>query len=334
MKKRVSLFLIIALVLSLALVGCAPKEEPKAEEQKPEPAPAPEKVFVNIATGGTAGTYFPLGGGMADIWNKNIPGMNATAESTGASVANVNMLRDGKVEVIFVQNDVAYYAATGTEIFTGTNNSGKYDGIRGLTTLYPETIQIVTLTNKGIETLVDLKGKKVAVGAPGSGTEANARQILEVAGLSYEDITEQYLSFAEAAQNLKDGNIDAAFITAGHPTAAVQDIGAQKDIKIVSIPADIAKNLIQKYPFYTQVTIPAGTYNKVDTDSETVAVMAMLAVDAKLDAELAYNLLKTMYGNTDRMKASHANGAMITKDSGKDGMSLDLHPGAEKFFNE
>lgn len=332
MKRKISLFLILALVISLALVGCAPKQEAKQEEKKEEPAP--QKVFINIATGGTAGTYFPLGGGMVEIWNKNIPGINATAESTGASVANVNMLRDGKVEIIFVQNDIAYYAANGVEIFEGTNNSGKYAGLKGLCTLYPETVQIITLANKGIDTITDLKGKKVAVGAAGSGTEANARQILEAAGLTYEDITEQYLSFAEAAQNLKDGNIDAAFITAGHPTAAVQDIAAQNDIKVVSIPTDLADNLIKKYPFYTKITIPAGTYNKVDSDAESVAVMAMLAVDEKLDADLAYNLLKTMYGNTDRLKASHANGAMITKENGKAGMSLDLHSGAEKFFNE
>lgn len=333
MKKKLSLLLVLLLVLSLAMVGCAPKEEPKKEDKKEE-APAAQKVFVNIATGGTAGTYFPLGGAMAEIWNKNIPGMNATAETTGASVANTNMLRDGKLEVIFVQNDVAYYAGSGTEIFKENDNGGKYEGIKGLCTLYPETVQIITFANKGIDTVADLKGKKVAVGAPGSGTEANARQILEAAGLTYKDITVQYLSFSEGAQNLKDGNIDAVFITAGHPTAAVQDIAAQNDIKVVSIPADLSDKLVEKYPFYTKISIPAGSYNKVDSDVETIAVMAMLAVDEKLDADLAYNLLKTMYENTDRLKASHANGAMIIKSTGKDGMSLDLHPGADKFFKE
>ncbi|MDK2822968.1 MAG: uncharacterized protein PWQ67_1836 [Clostridia bacterium] len=327
MKKRIALILIVTLILSIALVGCAPKEEAKKEEPKKEEA---KKVFINIATGGTAGTYFPLGGGIADIWNKNIPGVNATAESTGASVANTNMLRDGKVDVIFVQNDIAYYAANGTEAF----KDNKYADIRGLCTLYPETVQIITFADKGIETLADLKDKKVAVGAPGSGTEANARQILGVAGITYEDIDEQYLSFSEAAQNLKDGNIDAAFITAGHPTAAVQDIAAQHKIKLIPVPSDIADKLKADYPFYTKVTIPAGTYNTVDVDVEAVAVKAMLAVDAKMDADLAYNLLKTMYENPDRLKAAHAKGAMITKETGKDGMSIDLHPGAAKFFSE
>jgi len=330
MKKRISLFLVLALVLSIALVGCAPKEEPKQEDKKEEAPKAAEKLFLNIATGGTAGTYFPLGGGMAEIWNKNIPGMNATAESTGASVANVNMLRDGKVDVIFVQNDIAYYASTGTENF----KDNKYAEIKGLCTLYPETIQIISIADKGIETLADLKDKKVAVGAAGSGTEANARQILGEAGITYEDIDEQYLSFAEAAQNLKDGNIDAAFITAGHPTAAVQDISASNKIKLIPVPGDTADKLIAKYPFYTKITIPAGTYNNVDQDSEAVAVQAMLAVSGKMDTELAYNLLKTMYGNPDRLKASHSKGEMIKKESGKSGMSVDLHPGAEKFFNE
>ncbi len=313
MGKKMVALLVCIMLLSAVVVGCSQPQQ-----------------FVNIATGGTAGTYFPLGGAFAEIWNKNIKNVNATAQSTGASTANVNMLKEGKVEVIFVQNDIAYYAATGTEMF----KDAKYEDIKGLVTLYPETIQIVARADKNIATIADLKGKKIAVGAAGSGTVANARQILEAADITFEDIKAQYLSFAEAANNIKDGNIDAAFLTAGYPTAAVQDIAAQQKIVIVQVDDAIADKLIQKYPFYTKQTIVANAYNGVVTDSKTVAVKAMLAVSSKMKDDLAYQLVRTLYANTDRIKAAHKVGEQITKATGKDGMPIKLHPGAEKAFSE
>jgi len=313
MKKRVLISILCIVLLTVFAAGCSKPQQ-----------------FVNVATGGTAGTYFPLGGAFAEIWNKNIKGINATAQSTGASTANVNMLKEGKVEVIFVQNDIAYYAATGTEMF----KDAKYEEIRGLVTLYPETIQIVARADKGIAAIADLKGKKIAVGAAGSGTVANARQILEAADIAFEDIKAQYLSFAEAANNIKDGNIDAAFLTAGYPTAAVQDIAAQQDIVIVQVDDVIAAKLIEKYPFYTKQTIPANTYKGVATDSPTVAVKAMLAVSSKMKDNLAYQMVKTLYANSERVKAAHKVGEQITKDSGKEGMPIKLHTGAERAFNE
>jgi len=319
-KKTIAL-ITIALLITAALAGCAGKGGgQQAGGQK----------FITIATGGTAGTYFPLGGALADIWNKNIKGVNATAQSTGASVANVNLLKDGKADVIFVQNDIAYYAANGMEMF----KDNKYEDIKGLTTLYPETIQIVTLADKNIKSVADLKGKKVAVGAAGSGAEANARQILEAAGITYNDISVQYLSFAEAANNLKDGNIDAAFVTAGFPTAAVQDIAASKKIDVISLDDALVSKLMEKYPYYTKIVIPANTYSGVDHDVNTVAVKAMLAVSSKMDEETAYNLVKTMYANLDRLKAAHKAGEQIKPETGKEGMSIPLHPGAEKYFKE
>lgn len=316
MKRSIAILGIAVLLVAALLIGCQPKEV------KP--------TFVNIATGGTAGTYFPLGGALAEIWNTNIKGMNATAQSTGASVANINLLRDGKNEVIMVQNDICYYAVNGLEMF----KDKAFADIRGLVTLYNETCQVVTLADKGINGIADLKGKRVAVGAAGSGAEANARQILEAAGLSYSDLTAQYLSFAEAANNLKDGNIDAAFVTAGHPTAAIQDIAASRKVALVNISPEIITAITSKYPYYTPTTIPAGTYTGVDVPVSTVAVKAMLAVKADLDAKVAYEMVKTMYANTERLKAAHKVGSQITVDTGKAGMPLTLHPGAEKFFKE
>lgn len=289
-----------------------------------------QQKFLTIATGGTAGTYFPLGGALAEIWNKNIPKMNANATATGASAANIAMLAKGEVDVIFVQNDAAYYALNDLEIYKG---KGTKD-IRGLASLYNETVQLVALQDSGIRTVKDLKGKRVSVGAAGSGVELNARQVLEAAGLTYADIKVQYLSFAESASNLKDGNIDAAFNTAGAPTAAIQDLGASKKIIIVPIDGDVAKKLMDKYSFYTPEKLAANTYIGQTGDVMTVSVKSMLAVSAKLDATLVYDLLKAMFQNTERLAASHKKGNDVSIASATDGMSIPLHPGAEKFYKE
>lgn len=289
-----------------------------------------QQKFVTIATGGTAGTYFPLGGALAEIWNKNIPKMNANATATGASAANIAMLAKGEVDVIFVQNDAAYYALNDLEIYKGKGTKE----IRGLACLYDETVQLVALADSGIKTVGDLKGKRVSVGAAGSGVELNARQILEAAGLTYADIKVQYLSFAESASNLKDGNIDAAFNTAGAPTAAIQDLAASKKITLVAIEGDVAKKLMGKYAFYTPTKLPAGTYLGMGSDVWTVSVKSMLAVSSKLDANLVYELLKTMFANGERLAASHKKGADVKIATAQDGMSIPLHAGAEKFYKE
>ena len=291
---------------------------------------ASEKKFLNIATGGTAGTYYPIGGAMAEILNNNIEGMNASAQSTGATVANINMLQEGSVDLAIVQNDIAYYAANGIEMFEGK----KIDNLRGIASLYPETCQIITLDATGIKSIAELKGKRVAVGAMGSGAEANARQILEAYGITYDDIDEQFLSFSEAANALKDGNVDAAFLTAGYPTAAVQDIASQNPIRVLPVEDDKAEALIAKYPFYTKVTIPAGTYAGFDEDVQAMSVMAMLVCTDKIDEQMGYDITKALFTNLDRIKAAHAVGKFITKESVMEGMPITMNAGAEKYFKE
>ncbi len=323
MKKTLAILVVVLMVAGL-IAGCG-----GGDAKKEQAKPAAQK-FINIATGGTAGTYFPLGGAMAELINKNVPGANASAQSTGASVANVNMLKDGKVDLALIQNDIAFYAVNGTEMF----KDKKVDNFKGIATLYPETIQIVALEKAGIKSIADLKGKRVAVGARGSGTEANARQILEQYGITYNDIKVQYLSFGEAASGLKDGNVDVAFVTAGHPTAAIQDIAVQNKIVLVPIEAAKADSLIKKYPFYTKVQIPANTYQGQAAAADAVAVQAMLVVADKMSADDVYAVTKAIYGNLDRIKAAHAVGKSITKETSQNGMSIKLHAGAEKFFKE
>ena len=287
------------------------------------------KKFLNIGTGGTAGTYYPIGGAIAEVLNKEIPGMSASAQSTGASVANINMLSDGEIDLATVQNDIAYYAAHGTEMF----QDKKVDGLQGIASLYPETCQFVTLKSSGIKSLAELKGKRVAVGAAGSGVEANVRQILAAYGVTYDDIDAQYLSFAEGASALKDGNVDVAVLTAGYPTASVQDIAAQNPVRLLPVEGKAADALIAQYPFYTKTVIPAGTYAGFDEEVPSVAVMAMLVAGPTVNDDLGYCIAKAIFSNLDRLQAAHAVGKQIAKDTAKTGMSLPMNAGAEKYFS-
>lgn len=286
------------------------------------------KQFLNIATGGTAGTYYPLGGALAELLNQNIKGMNASAQSTGASVANVNMLKDGSVDIAFIQNDIAYYAANGKEMF----KDNKVENIRGIAALYPETVQFVTTADKGIKSIADLKGKKVAVGASGSGAEANARQILGAYGLTYDDIDVQYLSFGEAADALKDGNVDVGVVVAGFPTAAIQDLAANKSAALVNIDAEHVDKLKKQYPYFTEITVPKGTYPGQEEDVSTVAVKCVIVTTDKLSDDLGEQIVKAIYEHLDRMKAAHAVGKYITKDTALEGMSIKMNAGAEKYL--
>jgi TRAP transporter TAXI family solute receptor len=323
-KRGLVLMLVLSLLATM-MIGC--QQEPAEQDEGQQQA---ETVFINIGTGGTAGTYYPLGGAMAEILKANIPGVNATAESTGASSANINMLNQGEIELALVQNDVSYYADLGIELF---EEQGKIEGLRAIATLYPEVCQIITTKNTGITGVADFAGKKIAVGAAGSGVEANARQILAAYGLSYEDIKPQYLSFAEAAAGLKDGNIDAGFITAGTPTSAVLDLSAQNQVVLISIDDAIADQLVEEYPFYTKVLIPADVYN-TDADIQTLAVKAMLATTDKMSEEMAYNITKAIFENLDKLAAAHTAGKSVSLETAQEGISIPLHPGAEKYFNE
>ena len=308
-KRAASIVSVFAFVLAIAGCGGGEKEQ-----------------FINIATGGTAGTYYPIGGAIAEVLNKN--GMNASAQSTGASVANINMLKDKQVELAIVQNDITYYAVNGAEMF---KEGGKIENLNGIASLYPETCQFVVREDSGIKAITDLKGKRVAVGAAGSGAEANARQILEAYGLTYDDVDEQFLSFAEGSYALKDGTVDAAFVTAGYPTASVQDIASQNKIRLLPVGDEQIKVLSEKYPFYTKTTVPAGTYQGFDEEVQTVSVMAILVANDKIDAALGEKLTKAVFDNLDKIAAAHSAAKSISKATALEGMDfIKMNEGATK----
>lgn len=329
MKKKsflLSLMLLLALSMVLAACGGDKNETEKGGESNGGKDAANKPKFISIVTGGTGGTYFPLGGAFAKIIEDET-GITANAETSGASAENMNTLKDGNAEIAFTQTDIASYAKDGKLMFEGE----AVDNVSAIGTLYPETIQIVTTAKSGIKSVEDLKGKKVSVGAPGSGTAANAEQILEIHGLTFDDIKKQDLSFDESTNGIQDGAIDAAFVTAGTPTGAVEGLSATEDVVIVPITQDKIDALIEKYPYYIKEEIPAGTYKLKDAVT-SVAVQAMLVVANSLDDETVYEITKAIFENTDQVQ--HAKAKLIKAENALNGVGIEVHPGAQKYFDE
>lgn len=300
------------------------------------PTSAQPVRLLALVTGGTAGVYFPLGAAMAEIWNARVPGVRVASQSSGASVANVQFLARGDAHLALIQNDIAYYAHNGREMFAeaGTNKPQPIAGIRGIAMLYPETLQIVTLKNKRINAIEDLRGKRVVVGAPGSGTEANARQMLSVHDLYYRELRVDFLGFGPGIDQLRDGLVDGVFITAGYPTAAVTDLAASREIALVPVSDEALANLRARWPFYTRQVVPAGAYRGLAAPVATVAVMAMLAVRQDVPDDVVYSLTKALWENLDRIRAAHARGRDLDLAKALEGMPLPLHPGAERYYRE
>ncbi|MFD1017692.1 TAXI family TRAP transporter solute-binding subunit [Thalassobacillus hwangdonensis] len=323
-KKNWFLSMAMLLTLSMFLAACGGGEA-GGDEGGEEGGDGQQ--FVNILTGGAQGTYYPLGGTFAQVLNDNLDNVDANATSTGASVENMKKLRDGDGEIAFTQTDIASYAANGELMFEGE----AMDSIKAIGTLYPETIQIVTTKDSGIENVEDLKGKTVSVGAPGSGTYANAENILEIHGMTMDDISAENLDFGDSTSGIQDGQIDAAFITSGTPTGAVEGLSATTDINIVKFSDDKISELIEKYPYYAEDEIKEGTYG-LESAVKTVAVQAMLVTTDDMSEDLVYEMTKAIFENTD--KISHSKGEFITADSALEGVGIDLHPGAKKYFDE
>ncbi|TFJ91275.1 TAXI family TRAP transporter solute-binding subunit [Lentibacillus salicampi] len=336
--KLVGLLLV---VLLFALAGCGSAQnegddsDSGSDDGGGDEASSSEEVRITLGTGGMSGTYYPLGVAMTEQIFSNAEGVSqARAVSTGASVTNAQELAEGKYQAVLVQNDIAYYAVNGETLADFEGNT--VDNMAGMTSLYPEDIQVVTTADSDIESLEDLKGKNVAVGDQGSGAEANANQILEAAGITYDDITAEFMGFGDASQGLQNGTIDAAFIVAGAPTSAIQELGANKDIRVLSLSDEIISNLTSEYSYYTERTIKADLYADYgqEEDITTVAVMAILVVDSELPEDVVYNMTKDMFENKDALEAAHDRGSDITLETATDGMSIDLHPGAAKYYEE
>lgn len=285
---------------------------------------------LTLATGPSTGTYLPVGKAIASVLNQSNAGVEVTAEITPGSTANIDILKEGRADLAIVQNDVAYYAMNGTEMFEGQEPVKLFR----LTGLYPEACQFVVLKESNIRSINDLKGRRVCVGAEGSGMETNTRQILAVHGITYKDILPQYLSFAEGMLALRAGNVDVVCLAAGHPTSIVRDVSKHAELRLLPIEQDKINELKAKLPFYTEIVIPAGTYQGMTEDTLTVAVMATLVCTDKVNEKMGYNITKAIFSNLPPIHGSHAMGEQITSANGTKGASIPMNPGAEKFFNE
>lgn len=304
--------LAVALVLVFALAGVASAQ-----------------TFVSLATGGTGGTYYPIGGGMADIISRNLPDVQMTAETGNASVANLNLIGTNQIEMALVQNDVAYFGYHGQMMFDKA-----YKNVRTVAVLYPETIQVIAMKKSGVKKITDLPGKRVSVGAPGSGVLADVQLIFRVLGYKFGDMNTDFLDFNNTAQRMKDGQIDVGFVVAGYPTASIMDLATLHDITLVEFDEELIDKLHSEYPFFVKHVIPAGTYKGVDKDTTTVAVQAMWVCDAGLSDDLVYRITKAFWENVEDLYQVHARARQITLDTALEGVSVPVHPGAAKYYKE
>ncbi len=310
MKKIISLVMVAALVFALAACSGA-------------------GTSMTMGTGGTSGTYYGYGGVLGQ-YIKNNAGINVTVVSTDGSKANIQGIAAGNYQLGTVQSDVMAYAWDGTRSF---ENEGKINSFRTVAGLYAESVQLVTM-DPAIKSVKDLKGKSVSIGAPGSGVYFNAVDVLTAAGLTEEDIKAQYQSFADSADALKDGKIDAAFIVAGAPTPAITELCTTNSAYLVPIDGDVAEKLMEACPFYTVFEIPAGTYAGQTDAVKTVTVKATLIVSASASEEDVYNLTAAIFDNAEAIAAENAKGTELSIENATSGMMVPFHAGAAKYFAE
>jgi uncharacterized protein len=307
---------------------------------------AQDMKFFRIGTGGTAGTYFPIGGLIANAISSppgsrecdkggscGVPGLIATAVATNASVANINAIKGGSLEAGFTQSDVAYWAHSGTGVFA---DKGKVDDLMAITNLYPETIHLVARKGSGIKSVADLKGKRVSLDEPGSGTLIDAQLILGAYGLTEKDIKAEHLKPNASGDLLRDGALDAFFFVGGYPVGAIVELATSAGVELVPIAGPEIDKLLAENKFFATDTIPANTYGSQSADVPTISVNAILVTSAKQDADLIYGITKAIWNDNTRklLDSGHAKGKLIKKETATVGVGIPLHPGAEKFYKE
>jgi hypothetical protein len=322
MKKR-ELKWIMLLVAALALLiggGVIAAEKEKS---------------LSIATGGTGGTYYNLGFALATVIDGQ--GIPATAQTGNASVANCNLIASGDVDTAFVQNNIADEAYNGLGAFEGH----AVTNLRAIAALYPETVQVVARKAANVKNLRDTKGKIIAVGEKGSGTEVDTRNILSFHNLTFDDIKPIHVNFSEAAKRLQDGKADVLFITAGYPTSSIIELMSGKECNFVNLDQEAVKKLCAKYPFYIPISIPANTYKGQAESVNTVALMALWVTSSNLDDEVVYKFTKALWAKghngmsgVDVLAEMHEQGKNIKLETALKGVTIPLHPGAEKFYRE
>ena len=291
--------------------------------------PARANDFVAILTGGTSGVYYPLGVAISKVLTEKVSGTRPSVQATKASVENLNLLQSGKGEIAFTLGDSLAAAWKGDE---EAGFKRKADKLRGMAAIYPNYVQIVASKDSGIKTLADLKGKRLSVGAPKSGTELNARAILEAAGMSYKDLGKvEYLPFGESVELMKNRQLDATLQSAGLGVASIRDLASSVPITVVSVPAAVVDKA--GLPFVKQM-IPAGTYEGQSEAVETAAVVNYLVTREGVSADTVYRMTKALFESLPELQAAHSAAKAIELKKATEGMPVPLHPGAERYFKE
>ncbi len=292
-------------------------------------APAAAQTQLSIATGGTGGVYYPMGGGLAEVINNNVDGYAATAEVTGASVENMGLVATGDADLALALGDTVQQAYTGTGRFEGQ----QLEMIRGLASMYANMVQIVTLEGSGITSLEDLVGKRVSVGAPGSGTEVNAQEILNANGITYDDIDEQRLNFNETADALANGDIDAGFWSVGAPTSSILNLATTNDIVIIELTDAQIEAAQAEVPIFARTTLAGDTYEGVP-ETTVIGVPNVLAVSSEMPEDLAYGITRAMFENIADLQAVHPAANQTTVEFTIAATPVPLHPGAIRYYEE
>ena len=330
MKKFLALVLSVVMVLSLVACGETKTETPAPETtpEQTETTPTAEAVDAVLATGGTSGTYYAVGGVLQTVLGSKLSLLKVTVESTGASKANVNMMTDGEAQLAILQSDVLNYAHEGTFTFADTGAETTALWVMGI---YNETVQI--LAKPGINTVSDLKGKTVVVGDVGSGTEVNAWQVLGAVGLTEKDITKVNAGFGDGVEMLKNNQADAVFTVAGAPTTSIVDYAATNELNLVSLSEEELAKITNEYPFLVQDNLQPGTYSGYDKEVVCVAVQAALVADETLSEDAVYELTKAIFENQEELTKGHAKWGLLSTDTCLDN-TAPMHPGAEKYYKE
>lgn len=287
-------------------------------------------TFINVLTGGTSGVYYPIGVALSQLYGNGIEGSKTSVQATKASVENLNLLQAGRGELAFALGDSVADAWEGVE---EAGFKAPLKKLRAIAGTYPNYIQIVANKESGITTLADLKGKRISVGAPKSGTELNARAIFAAAGLSYEDMGKvEFLPYAESVELIKNRQLDATLQSSGLGMAAIRDLAATLPINFVAIPAETTAKI--NNAAYQAATIPAGTYDGQDSDVATVAINNILVSHEGVSDEVAYQMTKLMFDNLERLGNAHSAAKDIKLENAAKDLPIPLHPGAERFYKE
>ncbi len=286
-------------------------------------------TFINVLTGGTSGVYYPIGVALSQLYGQ-IDGARTSVQATKASVENLNLLQAGRGELAFALGDSVEDAWNGVE---DAGFKAPLKKIRALAGTYPNYIQIVASKESGIKTLEDLKGKRISVGAPRSGTELNARAIFEAAGMSYKDFARvEYMPYAESVELIKNRQIDATLQSSGLGMAAIRDLASMVPLNFVAVPKDVVAKIDSKA--YQEGVIPAGTYDGQDEDVPTVAITNILVTHEGVSDDVAYQMAKLMFDNLGRLSTAHSAAADIKLETATRNLPIPLHPGAERFYKE